>query len=156
MSRFKSIPIKSRFWSKVQKSDGCWIWTGGSTPSGYGCIYFNGKQQRAHRVVLMMQGIEIPAGACVMHKCDNPACVRPDHLRIGTVKDNNWDAISKGRNPRLNHLAKNQCINGHEYTPENTHIAVYGGKRTRICRACGRIKKAKFAKQHPNYRERYR
>ena len=90
--------VADRFWAKVQKTDGCWLWTGARKGSeNYGFFYTEGKQRYAHRVSWEMANGPIPAGMLVCHRCDNPPCVRPDHLFIGTVLDNNRDAIGKGR-----------------------------------------------------------
>ncbi len=92
-------PLGPRFWEKVQKTDGCWNWTGCvSGPEGkYGGINILGKKQKAHRVSYELNVGPIPGGLCVLHKCDNPKCVRPDHLFLGTKKDNSQDCIKKGR-----------------------------------------------------------
>lgn len=86
-----------RFWIKVDKSGECWEWTARRFPKGYGCIKVDGKNRLAHRVVIELEGSDIPSGMIVMHVCDNPACVRPDHLRIAGQSDNILDSINKGR-----------------------------------------------------------
>ena len=88
-----------RFWSKVDRSggpDACWPWTtaGRVIDGEYGKFRLRG----AHRVSWELANGPIPDGLCVLHRCDNPPCVRPDHLWIGTKKDNIRDAMSKGRN----------------------------------------------------------
>lgn len=94
-----------RFWDKVNKTDGCWEWLGyfktdkrfkgGKT---YGFFSFGkNRNLRAHRVSWEIHFGEIPKGMCVCHHCDNPICVRPDHLFLGTMYDNNMDAVKKGR-----------------------------------------------------------
>lgn len=96
---FIAMPIEERFWAKVCKAngDGCWEWNG-STDGRYGAIWMNGRLQKAHRVSYEMQVGLIPAGLSVCHSCDNPRCVRPDHLFLGTQSDNLLDATAKGRN----------------------------------------------------------
>ncbi len=107
-------PLSKKFWEKVDKSDpeGCWLWTGAKTLAGYGTLVvweIDGvaRQARAHRLSWEIeQGWEegeqptLPDGACVCHRCDTPACVRPDHLFLGDNADNTADMVQKGRQAR--------------------------------------------------------
>ena len=96
----KIRPIKDRFLAMVKKTKGCWIWTGFKNPKGYGNIQKGrrgGRPLMAHRVAWEIYFGEIPEGMQVLHKCDNPSCVRPGHLFIGTAQDNTDDMINKGR-----------------------------------------------------------
>lgn len=89
-----------RFWSKVDKSGDCWLWTGNTTKAGYGVCYPDGKstpRRLAHRAAWEEANGQIPDGLSICHRCDNPPCVRPDHLFSGTQADNIRDMMSKGR-----------------------------------------------------------
>lgn len=95
--------ISERFWAKVSKPDGdgaCWIWNAALNEHGYGLIARGGKcggMALANRVSWEINEGPIPDGLCVLHHCDNPPCVNPDHLWLGTRADNNADMIAKGR-----------------------------------------------------------
>lgn len=88
---------KSDFWSHVQRSDGCWLWMAGRSSEGYGTFRFNGRMQKAPRVAWQLTFGPIPDGLNALHHCDNPPCVRPEHLFLGTIDDNNKDRAAKGR-----------------------------------------------------------
>jgi hypothetical protein len=90
-------PVEDRFWSRVAKGDGCWLWSGKTNGSGYGTLMVDGMMRRAHRVAWELTRGPIPEGLCVLHRCDNRRCVNPDHLFIGTYRDNRRDCVSKGR-----------------------------------------------------------
>lgn len=92
--------LEDRFFAKIQKTSSCWHWVGPIRPNGYGQIQEGGKGSRnvsAHRLSYELHKGKIPDGMVVMHSCDNPACVNPDHLSVGTYKDNTHDMIAKGR-----------------------------------------------------------
>lgn len=86
-----------RFWNKVCRTSRCWLWTAAKLNGGYGAFQDEGRTLRAHRVSWELAYGSIPCGIQVLHHCDNPACVRPDHLFLGTGKDNMKDRDTKGR-----------------------------------------------------------
>lgn len=97
------IPLADRFWSKVDKTShagGCWLWTAKRNQGGYGAVREAGPGSRflsTHRLSFEMANGQIPKGLMVCHSCDNPPCVNPDHLFLGTAIDNIRDCIAKGR-----------------------------------------------------------
>jgi hypothetical protein len=91
--------VAERFWAKVQKTDTCWLWTGSLDKDGYGQLKTS-KGHRASRVSWELHYGPIPDGLSVCHHCDIPACVRPDHLFVGSPKQNTHDMIRKHRMAR--------------------------------------------------------
>lgn len=108
-----------RFWKKAIKHGKCWEWSGSRKKGGYGEVRYNGKTSLAHRVAFILSsGRKIPKGMCVMHTCDNPPCINPSHLLLGTMKQNMLDRDKKGRRIALKHgkhpMAKLNEIDVHD------------------------------------------
>lgn len=99
--------LRQRLLSKVDTTDSnsCWNWTGSKNHKGYGRVSYrlNGKEVKlaAHRLSYALKHNTDPANLLVCHSCDNPGCINPDHLFLGTVKDNNRDAFNKKRNKTI-------------------------------------------------------
>lgn len=143
--------VKKRI--KTDTNSGCWIWYGAKRNTGYGFIEINWrprKRKLAHRHVYELFNGPIPRGLFVLHKCDIPLCVNPEHLFLGTQKDNMVDCSKKDR---FNNWMKKRthCKNGHEFSIENTHVTNKG----RYCRLCRRknIKKWRDKKKEPQMME---
>jgi len=86
-----------KFHNLYDRGPDCWLWFGGTDKDGYGVIMCGRKTLKAHRVSYALAHGEIPSGMLVMHSCDTPGCVRPEHLTLGTIADNNRDMTRKGR-----------------------------------------------------------
>lgn len=125
-----SPALVKRFWAKTQKANGCAVWTSGRDSWGYGKFTAQGKTLNAHRVAWTLVYGPIPAGMCVLHKCDNPPCVEVAHLFLGTHKDNAMDRDTKGRD---GNSTKTECPRGHPYSGANLYVTPRGYRNCREC-----------------------
>ncbi len=141
----KRLSIEERIGRHVDKSSGCWIWTGYSNEQGYGLMTIEKVPRLAHRVHWESVNGSIKKGLCICHICDTPSCVNIEHLFLGAPADNNRDRDEKGR-----HYSATQthCKHGHLFDINNTYYCntKRNGKQKsyRHCRACNRRRMAEW------------
>lgn len=136
----------ARFERRVspEPNSGCWLWTGAANERGYGNFQYGGKRPRGQTVgahcFAFMIWRHFPLGMHVLHKCDNPTCVNPDHLFLGDQGINMRDMVAKGRHPLNNrplaNSLKTTCHRGHRLSGPNLYARNDG---SRVCRECRRI-----------------
>ena len=127
---------KKRFHARYiqEPNTGCWLWSAAGGGQHYGLFHFRGKTIGAHRASWIFHKGEIPNGLYVLHKCDTRPCVNPDHLFLGTPKDNMQDCVKKGRHPKkkISH-----CKRGHALVAENLYTKFISDTYTwRACKVC--------------------
>ncbi len=122
----RRVPLKQRFWQRVEKSDDCWIWAGHIGTNGYGRVTVAGVPALAHRVAYELLVGPIPPGLHIDHLCRNRRCVNPVHL----------EPVTPQENQRRGLMLITHCPSGHEYTAENS--VVRRGRARRECRQCNR------------------
>lgn len=135
--------LEPRVRAKIRvDGSGCWLWTASLNRGGYGQLGMGGHGVvTAHRYVYQQLVRPVPRGVYLCHTCDVPACVNPDHLYEGDARDNGRDASARGLLRPYNG-GVSHCVNGHEYTPENTYRAPSRPKH-RACLTCIRARDAR-------------
>jgi hypothetical protein len=133
------------FWERVDKSGDCWLWMGRKNSGGYGHTSLRCRKPVpvvAHRVAwTIANGRTIPRGMCVLHECDNPPCVNPAHLKLGSHQENMHDAAARGRMTGRNQGAnQTHCKRGHLYGPPSSD-------GYRVCDKCKKLQAAQEAAQ---------
>jgi hypothetical protein len=127
--RKEAQDVSSRFFQRVDKTDGCWLWTGRKNTKGYGRLTIDGRTTGAHRWSYEYHVGPIPEGLVIDHLCRNRGCVNPDHLEPVTQKEN----VRRGEAGQRTH-----CYAGHEFTPENTIMRTSPSVSHpyRVCKTC--------------------
>lgn len=141
----KPVDYEARFWSRVAKADGCWLWTAGTHRSGYGVFSVRKKRIYAHRFAYEALVGAIPDGLVLDHECHNKdadcaggggclhrRCVNPAHLRAVTHRENSLS----GKSVWAVNARKTHCPQGHPYSEENTIVHPVGRNTVRVCRIC--------------------
>ena len=131
MASYKPIPSfdearAARFWAKVNKTDGCWLWTATIDRGGYGRF----RLFRAHRIAYALTHGSVPDGLTIDHLCRNRACVNPAHLEPVTKAVNTM----RGKSDAALNATKTHCVRGHAFSVENTYVNAQGHRTCRACR----------------------
>lgn len=132
---------RERFERRIRRTDGCWLWQGFRNHKGYGHFAIHGRDYKAHRVAFELATGRHPGRLLVCHSCDNPPCVNPAHLWLGTMSDNALDMHAKGRAPEIRTTPARCRKCGHHRTDDYVNSRGY-----RSCRNCVRLRdKMRFA-----------
>jgi len=155
------MSVYKRLKARTIEKDGCWEWTLHRNHSGYGLTHIGGKTRYAHRLMWEEVNGKIPEGMYVCHKCDNPSCINPDHLFLGTQLENMQDMVRKGRSARgdkhKSHLHPESVPRGDQHyshtNPEKVPKGDRNGSRTHPeCRPRGeKIKTSKLTEIDVRY-----
>jgi len=139
----RSRTPEERFWAMVDKSGDCWLWTGYTDHLGYARFWTGAKQSLVHRFSYELAYGEIPKGLVLDHLCRMPSCVRLSHLEVVTQRIN----LLRGTGFAATNAVKTHCVNGHEYTEENTYWRLTSTGWGRDCRACKYLRNREVAEQ---------
>src|SRR3990167_7597395 len=129
MTRSSGTILLARFWSKVLKTQSCWIWQAAKTHNGYGRVKIQGHMYLAHRLAYELERGPIETNLTIDHTCRTPACVNPDHLEQVSMREN----VLRGKTITAKNAAKTHCYRGHPLSGANLFIRKNGRRR---CRAC--------------------
>lgn len=132
------LPVKVRFWSKVNKTESCWLWTGSKHSSGYGYISIDGKLTLTHRVSYELLVGLIPEGLVLDHSCHVRNCVNPSHLEPVTIEENSRRQLPHLR-PKT-YKKRDSCRRGHVFSTENSYIRPDGKRDCKLCKRVNRLK----------------
>jgi len=127
-----------RFWSKVDKTDSCWLWTACKSSTQYGVIRLSGTTRYAHRISYYLSKGDLADGLVVDHLCRTRHCVNPDHLELVTNREN----ILRGNGWSGRNASKTSCLRGHPLTPDNLTGRTRPGRECKQCRDGYRRKSA--------------
>jgi HNH endonuclease len=139
--------VKERLlkYSTPEPNTGCWLWTGYQMQGRlrYGVLHSDGKVRKAHRLSYETFVGPIPSGKIIMHRCDTPECINPQHLSVGTNMENLHDCLNKNRNKQM--VKRTHCKHGHEFTSENTVFYPRKNRNTpdKHCLECRKIRNLK-------------
>lgn len=128
-----AVSFEDKIERQAARQGDCLVWTGHRYPNGYACIPWRGKQVLGHRLSYEQQVGPIPEGLVLDHLCRNKACINPAHL----------EPVTSGENTRR--AMRTHCVNGHEFTPENTYKPADG---KRYCRECRRRRVREYQRKH--------